>query len=262
MSFFHSNIDLNQSMKISFFTAAFIATAAIALTTTAYAEDDNAFIPFVKAPNPMIRQPWETRRVQFAKIIQGVRAGDAQARKEFDNVLTEFDTKPLVRTPMENMEIVGVYYLPREGVEKVLPIVVLNAMLGWYDALRFASESGRAEISQSLFKMAFTVTGPDAGSKAARFFDEQPDRTQQIVEQGIGMANSHRRAPPLYDQHWPTAFGLERSICAQGGICEVVKPLPESQWDAAWEQARQRVLAYYRGSKPVARTPSSQSLAK
>lgn len=241
-------------MKISFFTSAFFAITAILLTAVTYAEDNIVAISSVTAPNPMNNQPWETRRLQFAKIIQGVRSGDSQANKDFEMVLTEFDTKPLARTPMENMEILGAYYLPREGVEKVLPIVVQNAMIGWYDALRFASESGRAEISQSLFKMAFIIAGPDAGKKAAKFFDEQPDRTQQLVEQGIRFANPYRRAAP-YDQHWPATLGLERNICVQGGSCEPVKPLPESQWDGAWEQARQRVLAYYRGSKPVANVP-------
>jgi hypothetical protein len=235
---------------------ALFALLALFSTQIIHAEELRAQLP---SANSM--QPWQERRAQFAKTIQGVRAGDAEALKEFDVVLTEFDTKPLARTPMENMEILGVYYLPREGVEKVLPVVVLNAMLGWYDALRFASESGRAEISQSLFKMAFVVAGPDAGNKAASFFDARPEKTQQLVEEGIGMANSQRRDSP-YDKHWPTAFGLEHAICAQGGACDAVQPLPESQWDAAWEQARQRVLTYYRGAKPVAGNVDSQPSSK
>jgi hypothetical protein len=237
-------------MKISLFIYAFFAGVAALVAPPTHAVDNNATSQSVTVSNTMDKQPWEMRRVQFAKTIQGVRAGDSQAKKDFDNVLTEFDTKPLARTPIENMEILGNYYLPREGVEKVLPVVAMNAMLGWYDALRFASESGRTEISQSLFKMAFVVAGPDASSKAVKFFNDQPDLTQKIVEQGIAMANAQRRVVP-YDQHWPTAFGLERTICGQGGTCEPVKPLPEDQWDAAWEQAKQRVLAYYHGSKPA-----------
>lgn len=79
-------------MKISFFTSAFFAITAILLTSVIYAEDNIVAISSVTAPNPMNKKPWETRRLQFAKIVQGVRSGDPQANKDFEMVLTEFDT--------------------------------------------------------------------------------------------------------------------------------------------------------------------------
>jgi len=242
---------LNKTKIANLVCITALAAAALSLCAVARADDGTAAVPAATPHTQLAPQPWQERRAQFAKIVGGVRAKDAVALKQFDDVLTEFDTKPLARTPLENMEILGVYYLPREGVEKVLPAVVLNAVLGWYDALRFGSQSGRAEISSNLFKMAFVVAGPDASNKAAKFFDERPERTEQLVAQGIAMATAHKD-DPHYDHHWPTAFGLERIICAQQGPCEEIKALPENQWDEAWSQAQQRVRAYYHGSAPAA----------
>lgn len=192
-------------------------------------------------------QAWQIRRAEFGKIVQGINQGDASAVKKFDDVLTEFDTSPqMSRTPLENMEILGLYYVPREGVEKTLPVIVKTALLGWYDALRFASASGKAEISQGLFMLPIAMGGPEARAKAAKFFAEQPARTEQMVSQGVAFA-ARNRGKVGYDQHWPTAFGLERMICAEGGACDTIPPLPESQWDAAWAEAEKRVRAYYRG---------------
>lgn len=208
----------------------------------------------VDAAHAIPAQAWQDRRARFARLVRAVQAGDPKASKDFDAVLTEFDTHPLARTPIENMEILGTYYVAREGVEKSLPVVAMNAMLGWYDALRFGSASGRAEISQSLFKTAFIVAGSKRSNEAAQLFEEQPEKTWQLVSQGIALA-SRNRNKTSYDTSWPAAFGLEHILCAQGGACEPVRPLPESEWDTAWEQARQRVIAYYRGSKPFVPRP-------
>ncbi len=228
----------------------FSTVPLLAVCLTAHADDASNNSLAAKKSAATLGQPWQERRAQFAKIVNGVRAGDAASLKSFDDVLTEFDTKNLHRTPMENMEILGVYYVPREGVEKTLSIVVLNAMLGWYDTLRFASPSGRSEISHSLFKMPFVVAGPEASAKAAKFFDEQPEKTEKIVAMGISFARNSR-GKLHYDEHWPTAYGLERSICAQKGPCEEIPALAESQWDAAWLEAEQLVRTYYRGDEPA-----------
>ena len=192
-------------------------------------------------------QPWQVRRAEFGQIVQGMNRGDAAAVQKFDDVLTEFDNSPqMKRTPIENMEIMGLYYVPREGVEKALPLITMTAMLGWYDTLRFASASGQAEVAQGLFMLPLVMGGPDGKAKAAKFFDEQPDKTEQLVSRGIAYANRNR-GKVGYDQQWPTAFGLERVICAEGGACDSIAPLPENQWDAAWAEAEKRVRAYYRG---------------
>lgn len=192
-------------------------------------------------------QPWQVRRAEYAKTLQGVAKHDPGSLKTFDDILTEFDAAKMNRTPLENMEILGTYYVPREGAVKALPIIVQMAMLGWYDTLRFGSESGKAEISQSLFRLPLVLAGPAATEQAVKLFNEQPAQTEQLVTQGIGFAAKFRNKVN-YDQQWPTAFGLERMICAQGGACDKIPSLPESQWDAAWAEAEQRVRAYYRGN--------------
>jgi hypothetical protein len=74
------------------------------------------------------------------------------------------------------------------GPDPALSIIVQNLILGWYDALRYASE--------------------------------------------------------------PTAYGLERVICAQGGPCTKPLPMPKEQWDAAWAEAKHRVTVYLQVAKP------------
>src|SRR5258708_33362509 len=106
-------------------------------------------------------QPWQIRRSDFAKAMRGAQAADEAARKTLDATVTEFEKRPFSRTPMENMEILGVFYVPKDGIEKSLVIVAANAVLGWYDALRFGSESGRAEIlnNEGFLKKAFVLAG-------------------------------------------------------------------------------------------------------
>jgi hypothetical protein len=202
---------------------------------------------------------WQTRRAEFTKIVKDMRSGDPSAPKRLDDVLTEFDTKPLVRTPLENMEIVGVYYLPREGIEKCMSVIAMNAALGWYDVLRFASESGREEISnnESFFKRAFLVAGPQFGPAAIKYASDHPDAMARLVEQGLAMAGQRRDAP--YDHLWPQSYGLERAICAQGGACTPMAVLPREQWDSAWQQTRTRVKQYFAiGAAPVPSSASSK----
>ena len=203
-------------------------------------------------------QPWQQRRKDFIKIIQGLREGNPTAQKDFDAVLTEFEKNPYSRTPMENMEILGVFYVPREGVEAAFSVIVANAVLGWYDGLRFASESGRAEIinNEGFFKKAIVLGGPDVTAKAIKFLEGNTERKTQLLTQGISFAEKFRNVSE-YDRQWPTAYGLERIICAQGGACITPKPMPKEQWDKAWEEAKQRVTLYYQPVKPNAASDNS-----
>jgi hypothetical protein len=79
---------------------------------------------------PVAIQAWQQRRKEFAQIVQGAREGKPEAIKSFDVVLTEIETKFLHRTPMENLEIFGVFYVPKDGIEAALPLIALNAALG------------------------------------------------------------------------------------------------------------------------------------
>ena len=119
------------------------------------------------------------------------------------------------------------------------------------DALRFASEAGRAEIinNEGFFKLAFVRAGTDATSKAITFMESNPARVHELIVQGISFAGKFRETNN-YDRHWPTAYGVERILCAQGGPCEGPTQLPMEQWDGAWEEAKHRVTMYFEFTKP------------
>ena len=195
-------------------------------------------------------EAWQVREAQYFKIIEGVRRGDAVSQMALDRVLTEFETSRMTRTPIENLDILGTFYIPKEGVEKALPIVVMNEVLGWYDALRFGTESGRAEILQneSFYKRPFVLAGPASIQQIISLLRDHPDEVAADVHEGIMFAENHKSRHD-YDAHWPSAFGLERTICAQGGKCTPPESLPEEQWPAAWSAAENRVLAYYKTTK-------------
>jgi|GEM_PF-1429087 len=192
-------------------------------------------------------QPWQKRRVAFIEIIRGLQKKDAGAIAAFDKILTEFETCPMCLTPMENMDILGAFYVPKDGIEACLPAIVMNAALGWYDALRFGSESGRAEISfnEGFFKKALILSDDPKGQRSLKFFFGQPKRTAELVDQGLAFAEKYKDGSS-YDHRWPTAYGLEQMICAQGGSCSPPKELPEDRWDQAWNEAKQKVVRYYK----------------
>ncbi len=192
------------------------------------------------------KQPWQVRSAALWKTIKEVRAGDFTARKDLDAILTQFEMQPLARTPLENMDILGVYYVPKDGIEKALIVVSLNAALGWYDALRFGSESGRDEIANKdkLFLRAFLINGATMTDKFNGFLKANPDLVRKSVESGLLLAERAKNNIH-YDVRWPTAFGLERVICAEGESCDLPTEMPADQWDKAWENAKQRVTTYY-----------------
>jgi hypothetical protein len=204
-------------------------------------------------PAPALQiQPWQERRAGFWKTVRGVKAHDADAAKDFDAVLTQFETQPFSRTPMENMDILGSFYAPRDEVEKTLMIVSANAALGWYDALRFGSESGRAEImnNEKFFARAFLLSGVTTSDKFKEFLKAHPDIARQSVLQGLVFAEKERKNPH-YDVSWPTAYGLERVVCARGGSCIPPREMPADQWDNAWEDAKKKVISYYHVDTPT-----------
>lgn len=235
------------------------AKAAGVQSLTSSPNGPNASATFTQAnPVRVDLQPWQQRRIEFIKTIQGVRKGDPVARKDFDRILTEFETHAFSRTPLENMELLGVFYVPKDGIEKSLSVVIANAVLGWYDALRYASASGRAEIinNEGFFKKAFVLAGPDTTNEAIQFLKNNPDKVAKSLAQGFLFADKFRETSS-YDHHWPSAYGLERVICATGGSCKAPSAMPEDQWDKAWEEAKRRVAAYYQIAKPSTATENS-----
>lgn len=195
-----------------------------------------------------MKPSWQERRVRFAEIVEGVRAGSLVAQAELDQVLAEFEAQNPARTPIENLDILGICYVQAEGVERTLAPIAFNAMLGWYDVLRFASESGREEIAQGFFKLPFVLAGTQASAQAAQFFDEQPEKTAELVAHGIELARM-KRGMPGHEERWPVAYGLEAALYVQTGSAESIAALAKGEWDQAWIAAEQRVRAYYRGSE-------------
>lgn len=226
---------------------AVVAVAAIAVLG---AEAATAGVTQIASKAPL--QPWQERRAELDQTLRAAANGDAAGLKQLDQVLTDFEKKPFGRTPIENLEIVGAYYLPNEGAETVLPVIVSNLVLGWYDALRFASSSGRAEIvnNEQFFKKAFVVVNPEVTAKATAFLQAHPEEVAKLVAQGFGYADSNRDIQ-TYDRHWPTTYGMERMICATGGECKTPDSMPKDQWDAAWLEAKKQVGKYF-SVKPAA----------
>jgi hypothetical protein len=193
------------------------------------------------------RQPWQERRAQFEASVAALARGEPGASAEIERVLAAMERAPFTRTPMENMEILGAFVAPRVGAEEALPLIAANAALGWYDALRFASESGRAEILEyeGFFAKPFRVAGPRFAAEAQALLKEYPKRAAERIDRGLALADSVRPAPP-YDPGWPTAYGLERIVCGlYRGRCAPVPALPRERWDEAWTSAKARVRLYY-----------------
>jgi hypothetical protein len=206
----------------------------------------------VQSPVHVEMQAWQIRRAAYQALSLRLRKGDFSAGKDFDAVLTEFDTRLFSRTPIEELEILGDFYIPKGGPDPALLVVVQNLVLGWYDALRFGSESGRVEIinNEGFFKKAFVQGGPEVTSKAVKFLKENPERVRALVAQGIAIAEKYRETTN-YDRHWPTAYGLERMMGAQGGSCAAPPELPRDQWNKAWEEAKHRVSLYFEPAAPT-----------
>jgi hypothetical protein len=95
---------------------------------------------------PIKLEAWQNRRLERLKIIKDALAPNAAKPQAFDQLLTNFEARPVAQTPLENMDLLGLFYARSEGIAKALPVIVMNATLGWYDALRFGSPSGQAEI--------------------------------------------------------------------------------------------------------------------
>jgi hypothetical protein len=202
----------------------------------------------VKAP----LQPWQQRRAQLDQTLHAAANGDAAGLKQFEGVLVDFEKRPFGRTPLENLEIFGAYYLPKEGTEVILPYIVTNLVLGWYDTLRFASSSGKAEIidNERFFNMAFVIVNPEVTAQVTTYLKGHPEQVAKLVTEGLGYADSNREVQS-YDRHWPSAYGLERLTCAMGGECKAPVAMPKDQWDAAWVEAKKQVSQYF-SVKPAA----------
>jgi hypothetical protein len=198
---------------------------------------------------------WQIRRNSTLQLIRALeskklpKAEDEKAIRAFDDILTAFDKNPLNITPMEGMDLMQVYYIPNEdNFIAFLKILSLLTTSGWYDALRFADESGRAEIihNEGFFKRALLVK-KDA---FVAFMEQQPQEAAAAVAWGVEFASRFRSADD-YDRRWPASYGLMRMQCGMEGKTKCLTPeaLPEREWPQAFDEAAARVTRYYRINK-------------
>jgi len=183
---------------------------------------------------------WEERRAGYFHLLKDVQAKNPNALKIYDAVLTEFEQHPMSRTPMENMDILGTFYAAKDTPDKVIMMVALNATLGWYDAIRFGSSSGRDEIQnkEKFFVRAVGMAGPAAQQRIIAFLKGPPEPIIAAVEFGQTLALKFKDTAS-YDHTWPTAYGSERLA----GV--PVPPLPEAQWPWAWQHAIEQIRSFY-----------------
>ncbi len=202
------------------------------------------------APKPDANRPlWQQRRDQFFATVRGVEANDLQSKQVFNAILNDFEEHPLNRTPMENMDILGVFFIPREGADKWMSAVAMNAILGWYDVLRFATPAAQKVILEDdrFFVRAFALGGMDVFKQSMAFIRANPDKVSGAIDDGIKLAEKTRDSA-AYDQHWPADYaGSEGKGFS----------LPVERWNQAWEAAVERVRTYYvvRGPHPVPPAP-------
>jgi hypothetical protein len=192
-------------------------------------------------------RPWQMRRSESLAIIMAglAKPANPDAVRALDQLLTDYEAHPTARTPLENLDLIGRFYVEKDGVEQCLSVVVMNSVLGWYDALRFGSVSGRAEIqdNEHFFGRVYFLGGKAAAEKLVELVEKNPKKLKDLVEQGLGFAEKYKETQS-YDRQWPLSYGMERVLNTMGGH-EEVKPLPEAQWSNAWQEARSRVKSYY-----------------
>jgi hypothetical protein len=146
-------------------------------------------------------QPWQVRRSDTIKVLGAYisNQSDVQAQHALDTLLTDYEAHPLSRTPLENLDLIGYFYAPKDGPEECLSVVVLNCILGWYDALRFGSESGRSELldNEHIFGRAFILSGEGTKQKMTDLIENHPDKIKAIVAEGIAYGLASIKWTPI-----------------------------------------------------------------
>lgn len=128
---------------------------------------------------------------------------------------------------MEVMDVLGFFYIPQDGVEASLPLTAAASALGCYDAFRFGSPSGQEEIfvNHKLLQRSYLIAGPAASQQLKALISAEPQRIQPILQQGFHIAERFKESE-TYDHRWPSAYGLEAVIQAQGGTANLQELLP------------------------------------
>lgn len=206
------------------------------------------------APTPSQTETWQARRLRTLDVIrvmkdpQADKATHQAAFNAFDAILSRFEKAPYRVTPMEAMDLYQLFYLTREADKMASHLLMISwsATLGWYDALRFADDSGRAEILnvERFFDRALRVRR----AEYQEFLKKEPQKAAAAVAEGIASARKMVAATQgLYDVRWPVAYGLLAAQCASQGGKSCARPpeLPPDKWPAAFEDAVARVQQHY-----------------
>jgi hypothetical protein len=231
-----------RSSKLKLFVVAVAISVGLFFGAGALAQD----APISGQPSTKL-EAWQNRRSERLKLLKDAQIPNAEHSAALDQMLTNFEKHPLAQTPVENLELIGLFYARREGIAKALSLIVMNATLGWYDVLRYGSPSGQAEIvnNEMFFKRAFVLAGKARVDEYLGFAKSHPDEIQAEIVHGLALAEKFKDSNE-YDRKWPTAYGLERSICALGGACTDHAEAAQAQWNNLWDQAKTRIEAYYK----------------
>ena len=196
-------------------------------------------------------QAWQVRRQEFALSANTLRQNpnDDKARQTVDQTVAAFNKNPISYTPMEAMEILGAIHLHKDGILKAMPLIVMEAVFGWYDALQWGSETGQKEIEKNerLFTRALQIGG---GNKAvndwADLLEKNPQTAIRIVDEGIARATRlHAKDKTAYDHKWPSAYSLERTLAAMASKPEPTVNKPNMPSAQAWKEAVEKVRDFY-----------------
>jgi hypothetical protein len=207
--------------------------------------------------SPRPPQQWQIRRGDFFRALttanQGQSAEQDQARAKVSAAVEMLKADEASLTPMEGMDIYGAILLPGSGdanLKAMLGGIATLATLGWYDALRFTDDSGRAEIygNERFFTRALEMAG--GVKRMVDFLSGHPDEAADAVKAGIDRARGLRDAVH-YDPHWPSAYGLAPMLCgmsvdAKTKDCKLPFSIAPDKWPAAFDEAAELVTHYYR----------------
>ncbi|WP_158881799.1 hypothetical protein [Rhodanobacter sp. L36] len=227
----------------------------ITLTAPPVAYAENKVI-YVQSP----KDAWRIRRTQTRALIQIIEDKStsptelARARQNFDARLTEADRGKL--TPIETLELFRVFYIPHElqggsfKVDVALRAIASQTTLSWYDALRFADESGRAEIGTN--ESFFTLALGQNAKYFIQYLQDDPDSAAVAVAAGIQDARDRIESNNIhYDTHWPASYGMLWMQCAMRNAktCEKPKPRPVREWPTLLDRAAEQVGNFYQQAK-------------
>jgi hypothetical protein len=198
-------------------------------------------------------QPWQVHRSKTAELANGAAQKKPGAEKLFDVRMADFKQHTMDYTPVEIMEVLARVYVPKSGLtESTVNLMAMAASLGWYDALRYASPTGKTELTdkEEFFLMALLAedkSGTPLATAWEALLKAKPDQARAWIAKGIAMAQVMIKDKSVrYDQRWPSAYGHERVACARSALgCVSTAALPEKDWPAAWVESSRTVIDFY-----------------